>query len=308
MAEQFSKGGQDGWFHDQGHWGGFFHTYDGFHVAGASDRTRRVHIFLPRDYEMSQEYYPVIYMNDGDTAFFPGGAYQKTWGMAQLLSRLYLSNQIGKVMVVAVCPLNRDYEYTHAPVWGCEWGGLDSYASYLAHSVKGFVDTHYRTLPSAENTLILGASHGGLAAFYTAIHYPDQFRFVAALSPSFWVGLDSALEPSLLKLSGSFWGSLESSALMYFMQATLRDPDKRLKIYLDWGLVREGGFHNEFIEERATARGREMRDILVREFGYQENENLFVVEDPLGQHTEESWSGRMEYILNLFFGRCIFTR
>ena len=302
MAEQFTKGGQEGWFHDRGHWGGFFHTYDNFQVAGFLDKPRKVHIFLPRDYEVNQEAYPVIYMNDGDTAFFPGGAYQKTWDMAKILTRLYLGNQIRKAIVVAVCPIDRDYEYTHAPVWGHNWGGLDDYAAYLAFSVKGFIDAHYRTLPEAENTMVLGSSHGGLAAFYTATQYPDKFRCIAALSPSFWVGLDSAIELSLFNFSGPFFGSLQSSALLYAASQTLADPNKRLKIYLDWGLVREGGFHNAFIEERATVRGREMRELLVRDFGYRENENLFVVEDFLGEHGEESWSGRMENVLKIFLG------
>jgi predicted alpha/beta superfamily hydrolase len=302
MAEKFTKGGQEGWFHDRGHWSGFFHTYDRFQVGGAGNQPRKIHIFLPRDYEFTQENYPVIYMNDGDTAFFPGGAYQKTWDMGKILTRLYLGNQICKVIVVAVCPINRDYEYTHAPVWGCQWGGLQDYSAYLAHSVKGFVDAHYRTLPDAEQTLIVGASHGGLAAFYTATQYPDKFRCVAAFSPSFWVGLDSTIEFSQLDFPRPIVGSLESSALLYAASQTLSDPNKRLKIYLDWGLIREGGDHNSVIEERATVRGRQMRDILVRDFGYRENENLFTVEDPLGKHEEESWSGRMENVLKIFFG------
>lgn len=302
MAEKFTKGGQEGWFHDRGYWGGFFHTYDNFQVGGEWDKPRKVHIFLPRNYEIGQENYPVIYMNDGDTAFFPGGAYHKTWNMAGILTRLYLGNQIRKVIVVAVCPLNRDYEYTHAPVKESDWGGLDNYSGYLAKSVKGFIDANYRTLPDAETSLILGSSHGGLAAFYTATKHPDRFRCVAALSPSFWVGIDSTMDASLFALSGSFFGTLESSALLFEASETLKNPDKRLKIYLDWGLVREGGFHNSFIEERATVRGREMRDILVKDFGYRENENLFVVEDPTGEHTEESWSSRMENVLKIFFG------
>jgi pimeloyl-ACP methyl ester carboxylesterase len=302
MAEQFNKGGQEGWFHDRGNWGGFFHSYDNFQVGGAGDAARKVHIFLPRGYEVSGDRYPVLYMNDGDTAFFPGGAYHKTWNMASLLTRLYLSNQIHQIIVVAVSPVNRDYEYTHAPVWGCDWGGLEGYAAYLAHSVKGFIDTHYRTLANPENTMVLGSSHGGLAAFYTATQYPDRFRCVAALSPSFWVGLDSNMDLSLFQLLGPSIASLESSALLFTASGALQDPAKRPKIYLDWGLVREGGFHNEFIEERATVRGREMRDLLVRDFGYREGENLFVVEDAIGQHTEESWSGRMENVLKLFFG------
>ncbi len=302
MAEQFTKGGQDGWFHDRGHWGGFFHTYDRFQVNGPEDPPRTVHIFLPRNYEVSGERYPVIYANDGDKVFFPGGAYSKTWNMAQLLSRLYLSNQIRKVIVVAISPIDRDYEYTHAPVFGTKWGGLPDYANYVANAVKGFVDAHYRTQSEAEQTTILGSSHGGLAAFYTATQHPDRFRCVVAMSPSFWVGLDSIADVSLFNLLGPSLASLETSPLLFSASNTLQDPDKRLKIYLDWGLNREGGFHNEFIEERSTARGREMRDLLVNKFGYRESENLFVVEDSIGQHTEEFWSERLENVLRLFFG------
>lgn len=303
MAEKFSQGFQEGWFHDPGHWGGFFHTYENFQVGGADDPPRKVHIFLPRDYEVSEASYPVIYMNDGDTAFFPGGAYEKTWNLANILSRLYLSYQIRKVIVVAVCPRNRDYEYTHAPVWGQEWGGLEDYAAYCAFALKGFIDAHYRTQPDPEQTLILGSSHGGLAAFYTATQYPEKFGCVAALSPSFWVGVDSYLELSINNFSGPFFGSLESSALWFLAEQNLQNPQKRLKIYLDWGLVREGGFHNSFIEERATARGREMGDLLIRKLGYRENENLWIVEDPMGEHREESWSNRVENVLKIFFGR-----
>lgn len=301
MAEEFTLGGQTAWFHDHGFWGGFFHTYNQFQV-GEGAQPRKVHIFLPRDYEVSQEHYPVMYINDGDTAFFPGGAYYKTWELGTILTRMYLVNRIRKMIVVAVSPVNRDYEYTHAPVWDREWGGLHDYAHYLAFAVKGFVDTHYRTMPQREHNLVLGASHGGLAAFYTATQYPEQFGCVAALSPSFWVGLDSMTDINLLKGSESFFGSLEFSSLLFATAPALQNRERRLKIYLDWGLVREGGFHNRFIEERATARGREMRELLIKNFGYQENENLFVVEDAIGQHSEESWSGRMDNILKIFFG------
>ncbi|HAC64628.1 MAG TPA: esterase [Cyanothece sp. UBA12306] len=306
MAEQFTKGGQQAWYHDDGYWGGYFHTYDHLQGENPYDQPHQVHIFIPRDYEISQEAYPVIYMNDGDTAFFPGGIQHKTWNMGKLLTRLYILNQIHKVILVGICPINRDYEYTHAPVWGRQWGGLKQYASYVANSVKGFVDNNYRTLSDPDHSMVLGSSHGGLAAFYTATRHPDKFRLVAALSPSFWVGLDSIdsiIDSSFTQLSLGLFGSLKDSTLLREGSNALQDPHHKLKIYLDWGLVREGGFHNSFIEERATVRGQEMRCLLVRDFGYQENKDLFVVEDPMGQHDEESWSGRMEYILPIFFGR-----
>jgi Putative esterase len=296
VAQSFTKGGQIAWFHDQGHSGGFFHTYDAFQVAGGEDTPRKVHVFLPRDYETSAARYPVIYMNDGDTAFFRGGAVNKSWYMAEAISELYRKNQLRSVMVVAVCPLNREYEYTHAPVAGRPFGGLEGYAHYLAHPVKGFIDSHYRTIADAGNTMILGSSHGGLAAFYTAARYPDRFHLVGALSSSFWVGLDS--QP----LGLPFVRSLRSSKLLEMAQPTLQDAEKRLKIYLDWGLIRSGGVHNAFIEERATARGREMRDLL-QGFGYRINETLWAVEDPQGDHTEDAWARRVPEVLRWFYGR-----
>ncbi len=302
MAEPFTIGGQNGWYHDQGHWAGYFHTYGNFKQSDREAKPRIIHVFLPRDYEYSQESYPVIYMNDGDTAFFSGGQYYKSWNMGQILTRLYVTNQIRRVIVVAICPIDRNYEYTHAPIKEGNWGGLQGYSDYIAFEVKPFIDNNYRTLASPENSMVLGSSHGGLAAFYTAIRHPKQFQCVAALSPSFWVGLDSMIDPCFLDLSGDLLGSLEYSALMFTGLKTLQNPQLQPKIYLDWGLIREGGYHNSFIEARATARGREMRDLLINKFGYRYNENLFVVEDPIGQHSEESWSGRMETVLPNFFG------
>jgi pimeloyl-ACP methyl ester carboxylesterase len=298
MSQQFTKGGQIAWFHDDGYSGGIFHTYDRLQVAGPQDRPRKVHIFLPTDYEASGQSYPVIYMNDGDTAFFPGGQFNKCWYMAKILSDLYSSNQIREVIVVAIVPINRDREYTHASVRDRDCCGLDGYSDYIANPVKQFVDNNYRTLPDGQNTMILGSSHGGLAAFYIATKYSDKFHLVGALSPSFWVGLDSNLNPWELP----FVRSLDSSALLDAARATLKDTAKRPKIYMDWGLVRNGEFHNEFIEARATGRGREMRDLLLHDFGYILNQNLFAVEDPSGDHTEESWSRRVPNVLKIFFG------
>jgi predicted alpha/beta superfamily hydrolase len=301
MTEQFVKGNQEGWYHDHSDWSGFFHTYPHFQPDHFFDQPRQLQVFLPRDYEISDTVYPVIYMNDGNTAFFEGGAYHKTWNMAHLLTRLYVSNRIRKVIVVAVFPLNRDYEYTHAPVRGQDWGGVEDYSRYLAHTVKPFIDNNYRTLNEGKKTLILGSSHGGLAAFYTALKYPESFGLVAALSPSFWVGLDAVYDQENFDVFDNYFGSLASSSLISNNANTLNHQHLKPKIYFDWGLIREGGHHNSVIEERVTARGKEMRSLLIEQFGYQEQYNLWTVEDPLGEHNEESWSRRLEGVLPLFY-------
>ena len=47
---------------------------------------RRLHIYLPDDYEYSNERYPVVYMFDGHNLFFDEDAtYGKSWGIRTFL-------------------------------------------------------------------------------------------------------------------------------------------------------------------------------------------------------------------------------
>lgn len=289
----FTKDGQIAWFHDEGDTAGFFHTYDSLTVGY---HPHKVHVFLPRDYEMSQAHYPVIYVNDGDTTFFPGGAINESWYLGSVLSNLVQSGQMQPVMVVAIYPHDRNYEYTHTNIGDTRGGGIDVYTDYVAHSVKAFIDSNYRTQPDANQTLILGASHGGLAAYLMGMLNPNAFGNVAAFSPSFWVGLDSDA------LSLVFPQSLPSSQLVQLSEPTLRQPNLRPKIYMDWGLVRDGQFHNDFIEARTTVRGQQLRDLLTGQYGYGLGQDLVVVEEAQGEHSELSWRRRVPSVLPLFFG------
>lgn len=149
--------------------------------------------------------------------------------------------------------------------------------------------------------MIAGSSHGGLAAFYTANRRPDAFGYAGALSPSFWVGVDDAERfPSIQSLPDRL---LKNSQLLEAVRGTLAAAIRRPKLYLDWGLVRTGGLHNESIEERATARGREMVKLLLQEYAYQIDHDLIVYEDPEGEHDEQSWARRMPRLLEFFVKR-----
>lgn len=283
--------GQTAWIHDEGHGSGYFHTYDDLEAGGAGDAARKVHVFLPRSYPASGARYPVLYMNDGDTAFFPGGAAGKTWDVAARLSTLYASSSVPEIIVVAVHPLDREVEYTHAywaPGRGC--CGLAAYADYLADALKSFVDGHYRTRASASDTCVMGSSHGGLAAFYTAVVRRDRFGHAAAMSSSFWAGID---------LVGT--GSLAESSLLAMTEEGLQDP-AHPRLWIDWGLVRTGGEHNSIIEAMATDRGREMAELLRGSFGYEDGVDLYVYEDPDGEHEESSWGRRFELALPALMG------
>lgn len=292
----FTLGGQTAWSHDDGFEAGYFHTYDGLQVGGPGDVPRKVHVFLPRGYDACDAGYPVVYMNDGDTAFWSGGLGNKSWHVADALAQLYAEGAIPRVIVVAVVPLHREIEYTHAD-WapGKECCGVEQYTAYVADHVKPFIDAGYRTLPEAASTAIIGSSHGGLAAFYMANRRPEVFGRAGCLSPSFWAGLDPVH-------GGSYSGGpLATSLLLDLTKSTLGKKSGRPRLWIDWGLVRTGGLHNSAIEAAATTRGKEMVALLQGTYAYAAGSELAWEEDPLGEHDEDSWGRRFPHVMKALF-------
>lgn len=282
-ARRFEVEGHVGWAHDEGHPAGTFHTYDALPVGSGP---RKVHVFLPRS---SSGPWPVVYMLDGDTTFWRGGAFGKTWDVAGRLGQL--QGEVRDVIVVAVHPLDRNAEYTHVD-WSHgrrAWGGLPGFTHALADGLKPFVDRTYQTRADPAHTAIVGSSHGGLAAFWIATRRPETFGNAGCMSPSFFSGLDSLT-----------WGArptpLAESALV---RGARFDPPPRF--WLCWGLRRDGGDHNAVVEHLATRRGREMAQWL-RHQGVAE-EDLFVCEDPAGGHDEESWHRRFGWMMRALFPR-----
>jgi predicted alpha/beta superfamily hydrolase len=52
-------------------------------------------------------------------------------------------------------------------------GGIESYYDFLAHQVKPFIDSHFRTLADPAHTGVAGSSLGGLARVYLGYHHPE---------------------------------------------------------------------------------------------------------------------------------------
>jgi predicted alpha/beta superfamily hydrolase len=285
-AHEFRLGGQQAWFHDEGFTYGPVHTYDALRLPGPDERARKVHVLLPWDYSESNERYPVVFMNDGHTAIFGGGLDNRTWHAADTVGELTKTGRIEPVIIVAVHPINRNAEYTHAPTFaGQPYGGLDTYARYCTEALKPWVDEAYRTEPKAARTAIVGSSHGGLAAFYTACRAPERFGLVGALSPSFWVGRGA--NGSSIRLP------LRDSELVRMARPTLADPSRRPKVWIDWGLDGDGAMRG----------AREMAELLQQEFGYRAGRDLWVHEDAHGGHNENAWGYRFRLLMETFFHR-----
>jgi glycosidase len=277
-------GDQRAWVHDDGFAAGYFHTYDALRV-GPRGEARKVHLFLPRGYCAARESYPLLVMNDGHTTFWPGGLANQTWGVAGTLAAEYASGRVKPLLVMAVVPSDRERDYSLAAP-----GRVDAYVEWLDGALA-FVEQRYRVSRRAADHAIVGASRGGLAAFRIATTRPERFGNAAAMSPSFWHGLDAPARP------------LQRSPLVDDVASLLAAPARRPRLWLDWGTSAGGHPSAVRIEQQTRARALEMAELLRAEFGYVPGHELLTLEDEQGQHDEASWGPRFPQVLRCFFAR-----
>jgi len=228
------------------------------------NKTRGLHIWLPDDYDMSEERYPVMYMFDGHNLFSDEDAtYGKSWGLAGFMRRYEKPMIIvglecgheGNERLIEYCP------YKNFKAWFCgTLNGIgDETMDWMVNTLKPMIDARFRTYPDRACTGIAGSSMGGLMALYAVMAHNDVFSKAACLSP--------AIGPCI----GQMHRDLESRTL---------DPDTR--VYLSWGEVEAGrgglmtsrmAQMNIDMCERLRAKG-----VLAQVYG-----------QPKGGHNEASW-------------------
>jgi len=152
--------------------------------------SRRIWVFLPENYDQQPlTRYPVIYMQDGQNVFDEATAFSGEWGVDEYLNSLPDEKQS---IVVAIDNGGNERMQEYNPYTNKQFGKGEgkAYASFVAETLKPYVDTHYRTRPEALYTTVCGSSMGGLISYYTAITYPDRFGWAGVFSPSFWIAPD----------------------------------------------------------------------------------------------------------------------
>ena len=160
---------------------------------------RQAYIYLPKNYiRYPRRRYPVLYMFDGHNVFFDSDAtYGKCWGMKEYLDKTEKElivvavecNHVGNGRLEEYSPFSHENE-----TLGKITGKGKIYMDWLVKTLKPYIDSHYRTIPDRENTIIAGSSMGGLMALYASVVYNHIFRRAACLSSSLWVDPDQVLQ------------------------------------------------------------------------------------------------------------------
>lgn len=151
---------------------------------------RKLYIYLPDSYEITERKYPVLYMFDGHNVFFNQDAtFGKSWGMSEYLQKYkkeiivvaVAANSVGNCRLVEYSPV----DFLLSPLEKIVGRG-EAYMHWMVNTLKPYIDMNYRTLSERNHTAVCGSSMGGLMSAYAVSAYNDIFSKAACLSPSFW--------------------------------------------------------------------------------------------------------------------------
>lgn len=158
-------------------------------------RKRTITIYAPDDYQSSGKRYPVLYINDGQNAFFDETSYiGVSWGFYDYV----IENNIDIIMVAIPCNMIGNKRVDEYGPWVVDpditeletgkrnpiGGEGDTYIQSIIHDIKPYIDSTYPTNP--EDNGIVGSSMGGIISLYAALQYPSIFKKCAALSSALW--------------------------------------------------------------------------------------------------------------------------
>ena len=159
------------------------------------NRSRRIWIYLPKDYETSNKKYPVLYMHDGQNIFDDTSSYSGEWGVDEALDSL--GKGCMDIIVVAIDNGGdkRMNEYSPYDMEKFGKGEGGAYAEFLVKTLKPYINQHYRVSKKRKHNFIAGSSMGGLISLYTVLKYPKSFGGAGIFSPAFWIapGIEKAV-------------------------------------------------------------------------------------------------------------------
>jgi predicted alpha/beta superfamily hydrolase len=220
------------------------------------NRSRRVWLYLPPDYNTSSKRYPVVYMQDGQNLFDVLTSFSGEWKVDESMNDLFKDSDYGAI-VVGIDNGGGERINEYSPWINPNYGGGEgeAYAEFLVQTLKPHIDSTYRTLPEREYTAIAGSSMGANISMYAGIEYQDVFGKVGIFSPAFWF-TDSA-----------------------YLHLASKGITNDLRVYFVAGQNESSGMIADMME---------MYDALVD--AGQEASEMYFLSEPDGAHSEWFWA------------------
>lgn len=236
-------------------------------------RPRDLVVYLPPGYDDDPgRRYPVLYMHDGQNLFDPETSFVRGqyWRLGEMADMLIAEGRVEPLIIVGVNHTGayRVHEYTPTRDVALGGGMARDYGRLLTEELKPFIDAHYRTRRTRQDTGLGGSSLGGLVTLYLGLRHADVFGRLAVMSPSVW------------------WGK---HAIVRQVARLARKPSTR--IWLDMGTAES---RNGLVD------ARRLHGALVKA-GWREHADFAYTEIEGGTHSEGAWAHRVGDVLEFLY-------
>jgi predicted alpha/beta superfamily hydrolase len=169
------------------------------------NQKRNISVYIP---DKGKGPFKVLCTHDGQNLFFKeASSYGEIWDAHTQYERFSKAGIIEPHIIVGIdntkyrmdeyCPFDNSNIYKYYPSDNRLPHYGDKYAKFIVEELKPWIDKKFKTKKDKTDTLIMGASLGGLISLYIGLKYPHIFGGVGCLSTSAsWnlAGLDALLD------------------------------------------------------------------------------------------------------------------
>ena len=142
--------------------------FDTTFYSSTMDNSREITVYLPPEYESTDDFYPVVVYNDGDR-ILPREP-------NNIFDNLIHNEQISPIIAVFIPPVNRNAEFRTYQ--------QETYTSFVIEEVLAWAMEKYRILEGSDNHATVGFSDGGCIAIYQGLTRYDFFGKMGAFAPT----------------------------------------------------------------------------------------------------------------------------
>jgi enterochelin esterase-like enzyme len=143
----------------------------------------------------------------GLIVIFDGPVYRRTIRVPAILDNLLAAHAIGPVVAVFVSQVDRNTELVPNA----------AFEHYVIDELIPYVRGKYRLSTDPAKTIVLGSSHGGLAANWLALAHPETIGNVISESASLW------------------WSPPDDPEPEYHSRLVTREPKKPIRFWVEAG-------------------------------------------------------------------------
>lgn len=227
---------------------------DGDFAMPELNRSRRIWILFPENYNETTDDYPVFYMHDGQNLFDGATSFSGEWSVDENVLAAAVQG-CTETIVVGIDNGGEHRIDEYSPWINTEYneGGEGiAYANFIVQTLKPFIDSNFRTLSDRSNTSVGGSSLGALISMYMLEAHSEIFSKAAILSPAFWFNSEiySYVENNTLPSDSHIYfvcGDNESTGMVPDMQQMYNTVlnEGISSDNLDF-VVQPNGTHNEY--------------------------------------------------------------